>query len=52
MQLVVESNEAVRMGLLKEKGADRKLSVTAKRVADELDRLKEKYHRDETGEMI
>jgi phosphoribosylaminoimidazole-succinocarboxamide synthase len=52
MGLVVDTNEAVRMGLLKERGADQRLKNAASRARSELDRLKELYGRDETGEAL
>jgi len=52
MGIVVDANDAVRMGLLKENGADGALRNVASRAMDELDRLKELYKRDETGAEI
>ena len=52
MGIVVDANNAVRMGLLKESGADSALKDVASRAIDELDRLKELYGMDETGAEI
>jgi phosphoribosylaminoimidazole-succinocarboxamide synthase len=52
MNLVVKTNNAVRLGLLKEKGADKALNGIASKAVLELDRLKELYGIDETGEPI
>lgn len=49
MQIVVDANKAVRMGLLKERGADSFIKDVSIRAMDELDRLKDIYKRDETG---
>jgi phosphoribosylaminoimidazole-succinocarboxamide synthase len=52
MGIVISANDAVRAGLLRESGADRKLKKAARKALEELDRLKEKYHRDETGRLL
>lgn len=52
MELVMETNDAVKMGLLKEKGADRKLKHVSIKVHNELEKLKEKYNRDELGNPL
>jgi hypothetical protein len=51
LKLVAMANAAVRKAICREKrGPD--LRKTAKKAADELDRLKELYRRDETGAEI
>lgn len=52
IQLLVDANDAVRMVTLREKGAEKAIKDVAYRARDELNRLKELYKRDETGEPI
>ncbi|MCK4714699.1 MAG: hypothetical protein KAT35_03930, partial [Candidatus Aenigmarchaeota archaeon] len=50
--IMTDANEAVRMAILGEKGAERAVKDVAYRAKDELERLKELYKRDETGAEI
>jgi phosphoribosylaminoimidazole-succinocarboxamide synthase len=52
MAACVQACDAVKSAITREAGCDRKLATTAKVALDVLDRLKEEYHRDETGEPV